>query len=245
LAVEARALKREPAESTSESAPEPCIIVGDSLAMRDLLEAVARIGPKDTTLLVHGETGTGKELIASLVHDHKSRSSASLVRFNCAAIPGDLAEAGLFGRARGAFTGAAQERRGFFALADGRRGRIEPVDAGRVERIDVRVAACANCDLEVEVRPGRFREDPYYQLAAIELLVPPLRDRREDIPALAAELTRRYGERFGNERGRLSPALVDALCHLHFAADGDLVDHPSPALPDRTLLLCWPPAASP
>jgi two-component system response regulator AtoC len=177
--------------------------------MRDLLEAVARIGPKDTTLLVHGETGTGKELIASLVHDHQSPSSASLVRFNCAAIPGDGAESGLFGRARGAFTSAAQERRGFFALADGRRGRIEPVDAGRVERIDVRVAACANCDLEMEVRPGRFREDPYYQLAAIELFVPPLRDRREDIPALAAELTRRYGERFGNERDRRSPALVE------------------------------------
>jgi transcriptional regulator with GAF, ATPase, and Fis domain len=88
------------------------------------------------------------------------------------AIPGDLADAGLFGRARGAFTGAAQERRGFFALADGRRSRIEPIDAGRVERIEVRVAACANCDLEVELRPGRFREDPYYQLAAIKLFVP-------------------------------------------------------------------------
>jgi two-component system response regulator AtoC len=208
--------------------------------MRDLLEAVARIGPRDTSLLLHGETGTGKELIASLVHEHGSPSSGSLVRFNCAAIPGDLAEAGLLGGARGAFTGGGQARPGFFALADGWRGRSQPVDAERAERIDVRVVACANCELDAKARGGRFREDPDYRLAAIELFVPPLRDRREDIPALAAEFTRRYGQRFGNEQGGLSPALVEALSHLHFAANGDLGDHPSPALPDRTLLLCWP-----
>lgn len=235
--MEARALRMESSKPRPERAPEPCIIVGDSLAMRDLLEAVARIGPRDTSLLLqHGETGTGRELIASLVHEHGSRPSGSLVRFNCAAIPGDLAEAG----AGGAFTGAGQARPGFFALADGWRGRSQPVDAGRAERIDVRVVACANCDLDAKVRGGGFREDPDYRLAAIELFVPPLRDRREDIPALAAEFTRRYGQRFGNEQSGLSPALVEALSHLHFAANGDLGDHPSPALPDRTLLLCWP-----
>jgi two-component system response regulator AtoC len=225
---------------SAESAPEPCIIVGDSLAMRDLIEAVARIGPRDTSLLLHGEKRAGKDLIASLVHEQGSDSSGSLVRFNCAAIPGDLAEAGLLGRAQGTLNGAGQERRGFFALADGWRDRSRPVEAGRAERIDVRVVACNHCDLEAEARGGRFREEQYYRLGAIELFVPPLRDRREDIPALAAELTRRYGERFGNELGPLSPALVESLSHLHFAANSDLGDHPSPALPDRTLLLCWP-----
>jgi two-component system response regulator AtoC len=238
-AVEARALKVEPSNPTSERAPEPCIIIGDALVMRQLLEAVARLGPKDITVLVHGETGTGKELIASLIHEHSNRSSGPLVRFNCAAIPGELAEAELFGHARGAFTGAIQARRGFFALADGgtllldevgelppavqakllralQEGEIQPVGAGRVERVDVRVVASTNRDLEAEVRAGRFREDLYYRLAVVELCVPPLRDHREDIPALAAEFTRRYGERFGNEQVRLSPGLVEALCQAEW-----------------------------
>jgi transcriptional regulator with GAF, ATPase, and Fis domain len=234
MAVEARVLTMEPSNLTSEKAPEPCII-GDSPAMQRLLDAVARIAPRDITVLVRGDTGTGKELVASLVHAQSSRSSAPLVTFNCAAIPGELAEAELFGHTRGAFTGAAQARRGFFAQADGgtlvldevgelppavqakllralQEGEIQPVGAGRVERVDVRVVACTNRDLAAEARAGRFREDLYYRLAVVELLVPPLRDHREDIPALAAEFARRYGERFGNEDVRLSPALVEALC---------------------------------
>jgi transcriptional regulator with GAF, ATPase, and Fis domain len=238
VAVEARALTIEPSKPTSERTTEPCI-VGDSLPMRELLETVARIGPKDITVLVRGETGTGKELIASLVHEQSNRSSGPLVRFNCAAIPGELAEAELFGHARGAFTGAAQARRGFFALADGgtlvldevgelpvavqakllralQAGEIQPVGAGRVECVDVRVVACTNRDLLADVRAGRFREDLYYRLAVIELFVPPLRDHREDIPALAAEFTRRYGERFGHDQVRLSPSLVEALCRAEW-----------------------------
>ncbi len=155
--MDARALKIEPSKSTFEKALETRI-VGNSPAMCELLETVARIGPKNITVLVHGETGTGKELIASLIHEHSNRSSGPLVRFNCAAIPGELAEAELFGHARGAFTGAAQARRGFFALADGgtlvldevgelpaavqakllralQEGEIQPVGAGRVERV--------------------------------------------------------------------------------------------------------------
>jgi two-component system response regulator AtoC len=239
LAVEATALKLESSKPLSERAPEPSGIIGDSLAMRELLDAVARVGPRDITVLVRGETGTGKELIASLVHEHSNRSSGPLVRFNCAAIPGELAEAELFGHARGAFTGAAQARRGFFALADGgtlvldevgelppavqakllralQEGEIQPVGAGRVERVDVRVVACTNRDLEADVRAGRFRQDLYYRLAVVELFVPALRDHREDIPALVAEFALRYGERFGNEQVRLSPALVEALCRAEW-----------------------------
>jgi two-component system response regulator AtoC len=211
-------------------------IVADSLPMRQLLDAVARVGPKDITVLVRGETGTGKELIASLVHAHSKRATAPLVRFNCAAIPAELAEAELFGHARGAFTGAEKSRRGFFAQADGgtlvldevrdlpsavqakllralQGGEIQPVGAGRVERVDVRVVACTNRDLAAEANAGRFRQDLYYRLAVVELIVPPLRDHREDIPALAVEFARRYGDRFGNPDVRLSPPLIEALRH--------------------------------
>jgi two-component system response regulator AtoC len=214
-------------------------IVGTSAAMRQLLATVARVAPKDVTVLVRGETGTGKELIASLVHVQSSRSRAPFVRFNCAAIPGDLAEAELFGHVQGAFTGATHARAGFFAQADGgtlvldevgelplpiqakllralQGGEIQPVGATRIERVDVRVVACTNRDLAADVRAGRFREDLYYRLAVIELLVPPLRDHREDIPVLADEFVRRYGKRFGNEDVRLSQGLIEALCHARW-----------------------------
>jgi len=209
-------------------------IVGDGPAMRRLLELVSRVAPKDITVLVRGETGTGKELIASLVHAQSRRADRPLVCFNCAAIPGELAEAELFGHVRGAFTGAVQARRGFFAEADGgtlvldevgelplpvqakllralQEGEIQPVGAARVERVDVRVIACTNRDLAEDARAGRFREDLYYRLAVLELVLPPLREHREDIPALAAEFARRHAERFGTDDVRILPELMDAL----------------------------------
>jgi two-component system response regulator AtoC len=185
-------------------------------------------------VLVRGETGTGKELVAHLLHVHSQRASGPLVRFNCAAIPAELAEAELFGHARGAFTGAAGARRGFFAEADKgtlildevgelphgvqakllralQEGEIQPVGSGRVEKVDVRVVAATNRDLAADARAGTFREDLYYRLAVVELLVPPLRDRKEDIPALADEFARRYGEKFGLGRVELEPALVESF----------------------------------
>src|SRR5262249_39401713 len=116
LAVKGQKMQLVRTNETVELAPMPNI-VGDSAPMRQLLETVARVGPQDITVLVRGETGTGKELIASLVHAHSSRSAGPLVRFNCAAIPGELAEAELFGHARGAFTGADRARQGFFSRA--------------------------------------------------------------------------------------------------------------------------------
>ncbi len=222
---------------TTRGAARLPTIIGNSTSMRRLLATVARVAPKDITVLVRGETGTGKELIASLLHAQSSRSHAPLVRFNCAAIPGELAEAELFGHSQGAFTGASHARRGFFAQADGgtlvldevgelplpiqakllralQGGEIQPVGAAGMERVDVRVVASTNRDLAAEVRAGRFRGDLYYRLAVIELLVPPLRDHREDIPALAAEFARRLAERFGMEDVRLLPELVDALQRL-------------------------------
>src|SRR5256884_6215772 len=207
--------------------------------MRRLIDAVTRVAPRDITVLVRGETGTGKELVAALIHGESKRGKGPLVRFNCAAIPGDLAEAELFGHARGAFTGATQARRGFFAEADGgtlvldevgelplpvqakllralQEGEIQPVGAGKVERVDVRVVACTNRDLVEEARAGRFREDLYYRLAVVDLVVPPLREHREDIPALAAEFARRYAERFGMQDVRFPPELLDSLQRLEW-----------------------------
>ncbi|MFL5274866.1 MAG: sigma-54-dependent transcriptional regulator [Myxococcales bacterium] len=232
-AVETRTLRVQNRRLAAEKSIGKSI-VGESPAMKRLLDALGRVAPKDITVLVRGETGTGKELIAALVHAESRRAQGPLVRFNCAAIPGELAEAELFGHARGAFTGAAQARRGFFAQADRgtlvldevgelpfplqakflralQEGEIQPVGAGRVEKVDVRVVACTNRNLLAEARAGRFREDLYYRLAVVELIVPPLGEHREDIPALVAEFARRYAERFGMEGVRLAPALVDAL----------------------------------
>jgi len=212
-------------------------IVGSSPVMRTLLDSVARVATKDITVLVVGETGTGKELIASLVHRQSRRANGPFVRFNCAAIPGELAEAELFGHARGAFTGAVDKHRGFFVEASGgtlvldeigelslnvqakllralQEGEIQPVGAGRVDRVDVRVVACTNRQLLVEVRAGRFREDLYYRLAVVELSVPPLRERRDDIPALVEAFARSYGERFGIGATHLSAELIEHFKRL-------------------------------
>ena len=232
-ALEARALRLRNRQLDAEHAIGRRI-VGSSPAMRHLLDAAARVAGKEITVLVRGETGTGKELIGSLLHAQSRRAQGPLVRFNCSAIPAELAEAELFGHARGAFTGATQARPGFFveanrgtlvldevgelppaiqakllrALQD---GEIQPVGSGRIEKVDVRIVACTNRDLAAEAREGRFREDLYYRLAVVDLVVPPLRERREDIPALAHEFALRYAERFGVEDVRLSPALIERL----------------------------------
>ena len=186
-ALEARALRLRNRQLTAEHAIGRRVVC-EAPAMRQLLDATARVAPKEITVLVRGETGTGKELIGSLLHAQSRRADGPLVRFNCSAIPAELAEAELFGHARGAFTGATQARRGFFAEANGgtlvldevgelplgvqvkllralQEGEIQPVGSGHVETVDVRIVACTNRDLEAEVRAGRFREDLYYRLA--------------------------------------------------------------------------------
>ncbi len=232
-ALEARELRQRNRQLTAEHAIGRRVVC-ESAAMRHLLDATARVATKEITVLVRGETGTGKELIGSLLHAQSRRADGPLVRFNCSAIPAELAEAELFGHTRGAFTGATQARAGFFAEANHgtlvldevgelppavqakllralQDGEIQPVGSGRIEKVDVRIVACTNRDLGAEVRAGRFREDLYYRLAVVELVVPPLRERREDIPALAHEFALRYAERFGVEEVHLSPVLVERL----------------------------------
>jgi DNA-binding NtrC family response regulator len=209
-------------------------IIGASRPMRRLLEATSRVASRDVTVLVRGETGTGKEFVAELLHAQSTRADKPLIRFNCAALPAELADAELFGHARGAFTGANASRPGFFAQADGgtlildevgelppsvqakllralQEGEIQPVGSGRIDKVNVRVVASTNRDLAAEAKAGTFREDLYYRLAVVELVVPPLRDRKDDIPALAEEFARRYGDRFGLGTITLEPALIDAL----------------------------------
>jgi DNA-binding NtrC family response regulator len=232
-AVEARELRQRNRQLTAEHTIGRRV-VSESAVMRHLLDATSRVAAKEITVLVRGETGTGKELVGSLLHAQSRRAEGPLIRFNCSAIPAELAEAELFGHSRGAFTGATHARAGFFAEANHgtlildevgelplaiqakllralQEGEIQPVGSGRVEKVDVRIVACTNRDLLAEVRAGRFREDLYYRLAVVELVVPPLRDRREDIPALAHEFALRYAERFGAEGVRLAPALVERL----------------------------------
>ncbi|HVP62920.1 MAG TPA: sigma-54 dependent transcriptional regulator [Myxococcaceae bacterium] len=224
--LEARSLRLENKGLTADKLLGRSIIA-DSPPMRRLLQQVERIGPGDLTVLVRGETGTGKELITSLLHARSRRAAGPLIRFNCAAVPVELAESELFGHVRGAFTGAHQSRPGFFTQAHGgtlvldeigelhlhlqavllralQDGEIQPVGAGKVERANVRIIACTNHDLGADAREGRFRQDLYYRLAVVDLVIPPLRERREDIPSLAREFARIYGERFGKPEFQLS-----------------------------------------
>jgi DNA-binding NtrC family response regulator len=231
-ALEARQLRGEARRLKVEAAlGQP--VVGQAPAFRRVLEQARRVAGREVTVLVRGETGTGKELVASLLHHQSARAAGPLVRCNGAAIPAELAEAELFGHEKGAFTGAVAARRGVFAQAHGgtlvldevgelplalqpkllralQSGEIQPV-GGPVAHVDVRVVASTHRDLRAEVAAGRFREDLYFRLAVVELLVPPLRERREDIPALVDAFVRRYAARFGLDDARFTPALGAAL----------------------------------
>src|SRR4051812_23250462 len=197
-------------------------MVGESPAIRQLREQVAIAAPTNGRVLVYGENGTGKELVARGIHMQSRRRSAQFVEVNCAAIPEELIESELFGHVRGAFTGAVADRRGKFEVADGgtifldeigdmslktqakvlrvlQEQTMEPVGGTNRITVDARVLAATNKDLQTEIRAGNFREDLYFRLNVIPISVPPLRERQEDIPLLAdhfmAELAREYGRR--------------------------------------------------
>jgi two-component system nitrogen regulation response regulator NtrX len=197
-------------------------MIGESYAMRQLREQVAMAAPTNGRVLIYGENGTGKELVARTIHALSRRRAATFVEVNCAAIPEELIESELFGHVRGAFTGAVSDRRGKFEVADGgtifldeigdmslktqakvlrvlQEQTMEPVGGTNRIKVDARVLAATNKDLQAEIRSGRFREDLYFRLNVIPIFVPPLRDRQEDIPLLAdhfmADFAREYGRR--------------------------------------------------
>ncbi len=195
-------------------------IVGASDVLARLMEQIRLVAPTEATVLVQGESGTGKELIAKALHRASRRADRPLVKVNCAAIPRDLFESEFFGHVKGAFTGAIRDRIGRFQLADRgtlfldevgeipldlqskllrvlQEGEFERIGEGSTRRVNVRVIAATNRDLLAEVRAGRFREDLYYRLGVFPVEVPPLRERREDIPILVAHFAQSSAERLG------------------------------------------------
>jgi two-component system nitrogen regulation response regulator NtrX len=209
-------------------------MVGRAPAVQKVRELIARVAPTDARVLITGESGTGKEIAASLIHGRSQRAQGPYVRLNCAAIPRDLVESELFGHEKGAFTGATERRRGRFELASGgtlfldeiadlspeaQAKLLRALEAGEVERVggsepipvDVRILAATNRDLRAEVAAGRFREDLFFRLHVIPLHLPPLRERREDIPLLVEHFLERNRRRTGLRPPRLAPAALDAL----------------------------------
>lgn len=201
-------------------------IVGDSPAIRQVLRQLELVAATDASVLIAGESGTGKELVACAIHQRSPRSERALVRVNCASIPQQLFESEFFGHAKGAFTGAARERAGRFRVADGgtlfldeigeiplalqgkllrvlQEGEYSRVGEDHVREVDVRVIAATNRDLLAEVRAGRFREDLYYRLSVFPIRVPPLRERKRDIPALAAHFIEQGQRRMRSPPPRL------------------------------------------
>ncbi len=185
-------------------------------AMAELLETALKVASSEATVLVTGESGTGKEVLARLVHQHSPRKDGPMVAVNCTAIPDNLIESELFGHIKGAFTGAIANRKGRFQMASQgtlfldeigelkmdmqakllraiQEREVEPVGSDRIEKVDVRIIAATNKDLREEVSKGRFREDLFYRLSVIPLHIPPLRERREDIPALANHFLKKLG----------------------------------------------------
>jgi DNA-binding NtrC family response regulator len=212
-------------------------MVGTSQAMRRVFETIERVADTDVTVLIRGESGTGKELVANALHYRSPRRTKPLVTMNCAALSRELVESELFGHEKGAFTGAVARREGKFEAADGgtlfldecgdmpletqakllralQEREIERVGGNQPIRVDVRVLAATNQDLEAAVRAGRFREDLYYRLRVVALTIPPLVERREDIPSLVDRFLRDAAVRFGRA---VKPLTGDALraCMTH------------------------------
>ncbi len=217
LLVPRPALERETAEEERAPDPDAESVVGHSPAMRALVEKARKVAGADTTVLLSGESGTGKEVFAGLIHEFSQRTSGPLVKLNCAALPATLLESELFGHRRGSFTGADADRKGLFEAADGgtlfldevgeiatelqpkllralEEGEFHRIGDPQPIRVDVRVVAATNRDLGEAVRQGRFRPDLYYRLAVVPLSLPPLRERREDLPELIAFFTRRLAK---------------------------------------------------
>jgi DNA-binding NtrC family response regulator len=208
--------------------PDGLII--ESPAMANVLEEIRIVAPSDSRILITGESGTGKEVVADLIHRWSSRSAGPFIKINCAAIPEALLESELFGHRKGAFTGALEDRRGLFSEADGgtllldevgemahalqakllrviQDGTYSPVGSNDMQQCDVRILAATNRDLEAQVSDGAFREDLFYRLNVMEIYLPPLRERVEDILPLA----RQFAAALKHDKARFSPGAIAAL----------------------------------
>jgi two-component system response regulator HydG len=227
---------------------EVSAIIGTSAPMQRLFEALALVAPTEATVLILGESGTGKELVAQAIHANSPRRDGPFITVNCAALPETLLESELFGHERGAFTGATERRLGRFELAHGGTifldeiGELTPAAQTRLLRVlqsqafervggsntlkvDVRVLAATNKDLEAAVRAGHFRDDLWYRLRVFPLTVPPLRQRRDDIPLLAEHFLKRYAERHRRRLRGLTPRALDLLMRYEWPGNVRELEH--------------------
>ena len=211
-------------------------IVGNSRALVEVLRNVETVAPTDSTVLIMGETGCGKELIARAIHSRSGRKNRPLVKLNCGAIPTGLVESELFGHMKGAFTGALERRVGRFELADGgtlfldeiselpletqvkllrvlQEHEFEPLGSSRTIRVNVRIIAASNRDLDKAIQEGRFRADLYYRLNVLPIMLPPLRQRRSDIPLLTSFFVERYSRQLGKQIIGVAQDTMEILSH--------------------------------
>src|SRR5271157_345457 len=209
-------------------------IIGKSAAIRNVLEQVCIVAPTDATVLLHGETGTGKELVARAIHNLSSRSRRSFVRMNCAAIPSGLLESELFGHERGAFTGALMQKKGRFEIADQgtlfldeigdislelqpkllravQEQEFERLGSANTISVSVRIIAATHRDLSAMIREEKFREDLFYRFNVFPIEIPPLRERREDIPLLVNYFVSKFSRRMGRQITSISKQTMEAL----------------------------------
>jgi len=227
-------LKERLGEQFAESS-----IIARSAEMREILDSIALIAPTDATVLILGESGTGKELVANLIHERSLRASQPLVKLNCAALTETLLESELFGHERGAFTGAIARKEGRFELADGgslfldeimemssvtqakllrvlQEQEFERVGGTQTINVDVRIIAATNKNLGEEVEAGHFREDLYYRLNVVPIQLPPLRERREDIPVLAEHFLKHYAAKNHRAVRQILPEALDLLMRYNW-----------------------------
>ena len=243
-------------DNAAEAAAKLPSIIAESQAMKSVLKLVERIGPADANILITGENGAGKGVIARAVHMTSSRAAKPLVSLNAGALAEGVFESELFGHVRGAFTDAKADRVGRFELADGgtlfldeianvplnlqpkllrvlETGEFERVGSSKTGKVDVRVLSATNADLNAEVAQGRFRQDLLFRLNTVEIHLPPLRDRRDDIPALAEHFLRQHSERYRRGPMSFTPQALDALREHAWPGNVRELDH----VVERALLM--------
>ena len=231
-----KALPALPAQDLGNAFPE---IIGRSREMLKIFDMIQRVAPTPANVLIYGESGTGKELVAQAIHRLSKVAEHNFVPITCSAIPEDLMESELFGHIKGSFTGAISDKPGLFNEADNgtafldeigeltpiiqtkllrvlQEREIKPVGGTKSKRINVRIIAATNKILENEIREGRFREDLFYRLAVVPMRVPPLRERKEDVPALVNHFLRKYSRQLGKEVQEISSYGLQVLMNYHF-----------------------------
>ncbi len=232
-------------------------LIGESEGIRGVKDWINRVAPLPSTVLITGESGTGKELVAREIHNKSPRRHKRFVAINCAAIPENLFESELFGHVRGAFTGAVRDKEGLFKTADGgtlfldeisnipvtlqikllrviEEKEILPVGSTSPQRVDVRIIAASNRDLLAEVEAGRFREDLYFRLNVVGITIPPLRERRSDIPMLVDFFLKLHNRELGKNVQRVNPRAMSLLMSFHWKGNVRELDN----VVERALILC-------